>query len=56
MAKELTVPKTLQEAIVFYANPVKCFELLIELRWNDGVVCPYCTATEMTFMASARRW
>ena len=56
MANELRVPKTLQEAIIFYANPDKCLELLIELRWNDGVVCPYCVGKDVTFMASVRRW
>jgi len=49
-------PKTLQEAILFYANPARCLELLIELRWPEGVVCPYCQVKDVTFMASVRRW
>ncbi len=56
MGSELTVPKTLQEAIIFYANPDRCLELLIDVRWHDGVICPYCANKDVTFMASVRRW
>ncbi len=56
MGNVLTVPKTLQEAIIFYANPARCLELLIELRWPDGVVCPYCAGKAVTFMPTAGRW
>lgn len=56
MGNELTVPKTLQEAIIFYANPDRCLELLINLRWQEGVTCPYCAVKDVTFMASVRRW
>jgi len=56
MANELTVPKTLQEAILYYADPSKCLELSSEVRWPDGVVCPYCEAKDVTFMASVHRW
>lgn len=56
MANVLTVPKTLQEAILYYADPDKCLELLIELRWPDGVVCPYCQSKSVKYMKSVRRW
>jgi transposase-like protein len=57
MSTEITVPKTLQEAIIHYSNPDNCLHLLSTLRWPDGiVVCPYCTMPTCTFMKSAQRW
>lgn len=56
MGNALTVPKTLQEAIIFYTSPARCLELLIELRWPDGIACPYCKGEAVTFMPTAGRW
>jgi transposase-like protein len=56
MGNELTLPKTLQEAIVFYSDPNKCLELLVQLRWADGVVCPHCTSRVVGFLATRKVW
>jgi hypothetical protein len=49
-------PKTLQSAIVYFANPVNCLNYLIERRWPEGVTCPTCGSDKVTFMASRRVW
>jgi transposase-like protein len=49
-------PTTLQEAIVFFANPVNCREYLVAQRWPDGVTCPKCGSTNVLFMDKYNRW
>lgn len=45
MDGSLAIPKTLSDAIKFYADPDNCIEVVKEMRWLDGQpVCPYCGA------------
>src|SRR6186997_3209098 len=53
----MATPKTLREAIVFFANYENCHRAVSEIRWPDGVVrCPNCGSENVTYMASVRRW
>jgi transposase-like protein len=48
-------PKTLQEAILYFADYENCRQFLIELRWPDGkVVCPRCGSEKVTYLVGAR--
>jgi transposase-like protein len=49
-------PKTLQEAILYFADPANCREYLIARRWPNGVVCPRCGSTKVTFLGKYNRW
>ena len=50
-------PKSLQDAILYFADYDRCRQFLMELRWPDGVVrCPVCDADKVTYLASVRRW
>lgn len=52
-----TEPKTLQQAVVYFANLDNCLNYLIERRWPEGVVtCPRCGTDKVTFMASRHTW
>jgi hypothetical protein len=54
MAKE---PKTLQEAILYFANPDNCIAYLVERRWPDGnVKCPNCGRDGAVYMPARRVW
>jgi transposase-like protein len=55
MANE-TAPKTLQQAIVYFSNPENCLNYLVARRWPDGVVCPTCGRTDVTFLAKQKKW
>ena len=33
-------PSTLQDAILYFSDPVNCREYLVARRWPDGVTCP----------------
>jgi hypothetical protein len=53
----VTQPKTLQQAIVFFADYENCKRAMIALRWPDGTVrCPTCGADRVTYLEKARLW
>src|SRR6266404_1408938 len=53
----MSEPITLQEAIIFYANPDNCLRKLVSKRWPDGVVvCPGCGSKSVRFNAKRRTW
>jgi transposase-like protein len=53
----LPEPKTLQEAIVYFADPDRAFQFAKNLRWPDGiVVCPRCSAAKNSFIKTRRLW
>jgi transposase-like protein len=49
-------PKTLQDAIVYFADPVNCREYLVARRWPKGVSCPKCGSSNVLFMEKYNRW
>jgi transposase-like protein len=50
-------PKTLQEAILYFADFENCKKFMMELRWPDGKVkCPQCGSEHVTYLANARVW
>jgi transposase-like protein len=55
MNKTLTTPTTLQEAMIFFANPENCHEFMMNLRWPDGkVICPRCGSDNVAYLHNAR--
>jgi transposase-like protein len=53
----MDTPKTLQEAIVYFANPDNCVAYLSSKRWRNGiVVCPHCGARDAKYMPARRVW
>lgn len=52
-----TAPKTLREAIIFFADCDNCRKAVEAIRWPDGVVrCPRCGSDHVTYLENARRW
>src|ERR1039458_7907286 len=49
-------PKSLQEAIIYFSNPDNCIEYLVPRRWPNGVICPGCGSTKVSFNANRRTW
>ena len=50
-------PKSLQEAILYFANPDNCIDYLAIRRWPDGkVICPGCGSEKVSFNAKRRTW
>src|SRR5437867_1428033 len=50
-------PKTLREAILFFADYANCRKAVEAIRWPDGVVrCPRCGSDNVTYLENARVW
>src|SRR5260370_41639429 len=50
-------PKTLREAILFFAEPNNCERAILAIRWPDGVPrCPRCGSEKVYYLANVRRW
>ena len=50
-------PKTLLEAIKFFADYENCKRYMMKVRWPDGVVrCPQCNSDHVTYLENARVW
>jgi len=49
-------PKTLQEAIIYFADQDNCIEYFAEKRWPFGVVCPHCGSDKAGYLKKQRRW
>ena len=50
-------PETLQQAIVYFSDPERCFEYAVKLRWPDGkVTCPRCQGSKHSFIKTRRVW
>jgi transposase-like protein len=56
MATE-TAPKTLREAIIFFADYSNCRKAVEAIRWPNGVVsCPTCGSERVTYLEKQRRY
>jgi transposase-like protein len=51
-----TEPKTLQEAIRYFADADNCLNYIVARRWQNGVVCPTCGSDKVSFVPSRRVW
>jgi transposase-like protein len=49
-------PRTLQGAIVYFANPVNCRQYVVARRWRNGVICPRCGSDSVVFQEKYNRW
>jgi len=49
-------PKTLQEAMVYFSDPVRSLDFLVGMRWPEGVKCPRCHSDKVTFTANRKVW
>jgi len=56
MMSQTQEPKTLQQAIRYFADADNCLNYLVARRWPDGVTCPTCGSDNVGFIASRRMW
>ena len=53
----MDAPETLQNAIIYFSDPERCFQYALNLRWPNGVVsCPRCGSEEHSFIKTRRIW
>jgi transposase-like protein len=53
MSKE---PATLQDAVLYFANPENCREYIVARRWPNGVECPRCGSKNVAWQPKYNRW
>jgi transposase-like protein len=56
MKSEPNFPKTLQEAILYFADPDTCVTFMAMLRWPEGVTCPSCEGKAVSYLSTRRMW
>jgi transposase-like protein len=49
-------PKSLMQAVRYFADPGVCVEFVASMRWPNGVACPHCEGTKVSFLKSRRIW
>jgi len=53
--KDMSEPKSLQEAIIYFSNPDNCVGYLVRRRWPNGVICPICGSDSVSALNPTRR-
>jgi len=57
METQAKQPKTLQEAILYFADLDRCIKYVKEWRWPNGnVLCPTCGSGKVKWLENQRRW
>jgi len=50
------LPRTLDEAVIYFANPDNCRDYLVSRRWPQGIVCPTCGSARVYVDAPRNGW
>jgi ISXO2-like transposase domain/Transposase zinc-ribbon domain len=56
MGMETRIPKTLTEAVKYFADPKVALEYFVQIRWPKGIRCPHCGSDKVSFLANQNRW
>jgi len=56
MLKEHAAPRSLSEAIRYFADPDTALWFVVNLRWPSGVSCPLCDTDNPSYLRSRRIW
>src|SRR5262249_31047832 len=56
MNRTTSLPKTLLEAIRYFADPVNYREYMVSRRWPRGITCPQCGSDKVYFDKSRNGW
>jgi hypothetical protein len=51
---EEKLPTTLDEALVYFSNPDHCRSYIVSKRWPDGLSCPVCGNSTISFLVNGR--
>ena len=52
----METPKTMTEAVKYFADPDNALKYFAAYRWPKGVECPYCQTKEPMFLKTRRIW
>lgn len=49
-------PKTLIDAIKYFADADRAHAFMVQIRWPNGVCCPRCGSVEVQYISTRRTW
>jgi transposase-like protein len=49
-------PNTLREAIIYFADTDKCIAYMVAKIWPNGVTCPTCGRSDVSWLANQKKW
>jgi transposase-like protein len=52
----MKAPKTLQQAIIHFADADNCLAYMVAHRWPEGVECPTCGRKDVSYLANQKKW
>src|ERR1041384_6858466 len=55
-ARETDFPQTLQEVVNYFSDPETCTTFMAQIRWPQGVTCPYCKGQSVSYLSTRRIW
>jgi transposase-like protein len=50
------VPKSLQDAIVYFGDKEVAHAFAVAMRWPDGIFCPYCQCCDYSYVSTREVW
>src|SRR5215212_1519803 len=56
MEKDANFPKTLQEATKYFSDLDTCTTFMAQIRWPEGVTCPYCAGKAVSYLSTRYKW
>ena len=56
MNTENKSPKTLMDAVRYFADLDVAQDFFVKIRWPHGVCCPHCGSVNVHYLANQRRW
>ena len=57
MQEGKSLPKTLHQAIRYFADEQTALDFMVSIRWPDGVVkCPRCNSKDVSFVSTRKIW
>ena len=52
----MDAPRTLQQAIIYFADADNCLRCMVAHRWPDGVTCPTCGRGDVSWLENQKKW
>jgi transposase-like protein len=52
----MDTPRTLTDAVKYFAHPENCLSYLVARRWSNGVTCPTCGSKGVYFDKTRQGW
>ena len=52
----METPRTLMQAVRYFSDEKRTRELMVEMRWPNGVHCPTCGRTDVRWIGTRKLW